>query len=713
MKFYFALIGLILLQFGQAQIPIDKPGGSSSSEALEVKVLSAHDVAAQPIFELLELGLKLPRNIQRRVDNFLRNPRAVAGLNPFVEWDLRIKVEFYKVKKETANDAPLIVDAFYTQDYERTKNGTTDFTRWSWNKKVTPYPFRVRFAPTEVGEWLGVAKVIVAGELVDQKEIVRFQVVPGPNKGYVRIDENGRYFKLGDETFFPSGQNLWYPSTRDELTKEGKPYAVEYRNKPTTPRAFERFEHEMTSLADSGGNYFRLLITPWTGIEWERMGNYYHRLNYAWEMDNIVNKAKELDLRIHLDMHVHTPWESPSPYGHNKWDWASNSKDAADDIWCYKRELGLGNDEIGKFFTNETARKYYKQRLRYIVSRWGYSTNIGVLELISEANNPGKEKFVEYDTETWKPISVKKFSPYADEFDPIRNRAHDTKAWRKNIENWQVEMLDYIKNSLGHQQHITAVSYTGVPFNGGLGEGDNTYENPAIDLMTYNWYNAALSKHKSNRVLLNDLVAKNGKPLMHSELGQGGGFPNCSNAAEFEKDVWATAFSGTAGVGLPWFYPEVDSLRGVFGKVAQFFEGIDLSENGGWQIGVYEENRDENLYTVWMHSPDETQIIGLVVNMTCNYFTQGQVEGPDNATPCNAYPPADQNQTFTDQFKRTVKLKRNRFQNYTINYYNPKTLQLVSTETDFGPRLKLDIPQLPLTMPFVVFKGYVEGNAFE
>ena len=61
----------------------------------------------------------------------------------------------------------------------------------------------------------------------------------------------------------------------------------------------------MTDLAYTGANYFRYIISPWqTEIEFEELGNYSDRLPNAWEFDQILEHANELDLKLHLNLVV-------------------------------------------------------------------------------------------------------------------------------------------------------------------------------------------------------------------------------------------------------------------------------------------------------------------------------------------------------------------------------------------------------------------------
>ena len=118
-------------------------------------------------------------------------------------------------------------------------------------------------------------------------------------------------------------------------------------------------------------------------------------MNHAWEIDRILEKARDYNLRIHFNLQVHYPLEQVNPFTILYWDWsahdsgvyASGCQYGNDLGYCYSTDLGLSTPK--EFMTTGLAMHYYKMRLRYIISRWGYSTQISVLELLSEANNVG------------------------------------------------------------------------------------------------------------------------------------------------------------------------------------------------------------------------------------------------------------------------------------------------------------------------------------
>ena len=99
---------------------------------------------------------------------------------------------------------------------------------------------------------------------------------------------------------------------------------------------------------------------------------------------------------------------------------------------CYKDIPGI-NTPL-EFFSNLDTKKYYKQRLRYILARWGYSTNISIIELLSEENQVGNN-----------------FSDAADHSEGLLDAYN---ANEQIFEDWNIEMGAYISQALKTPFHI-------------------------------------------------------------------------------------------------------------------------------------------------------------------------------------------------------------------------------------------------------------------
>lgn len=142
------------------------------------------------------------------------------------------------------------------------------------------------------------------------------------------------------------------------------------------------YDKWMSEVAENGGNYLRVWMPSWAfGIEWtrredgevkSRLGDYGDRLDRAWKLDHVFEKADELDLQVMLTLQNHGPFSTLHAS-----EWENNP---------YNIENGGPLETPVEFFTNEEARRLFRQRLRYIVARWGYSEHLLAWELWNEVD---------------------------------------------------------------------------------------------------------------------------------------------------------------------------------------------------------------------------------------------------------------------------------------------------------------------------------------
>ncbi|MBL4861492.1 MAG: T9SS type A sorting domain-containing protein [Crocinitomicaceae bacterium] len=386
--------------------------------------------------------------------------------------------------------------------------------------------------------------------------------------------------------------------------------------------------------------------------------------------------------------------------------------------------------------------RYYKNRLRYIVSRWGFSTNIGNFELMNEINLIGDGGSL-YLSDPNDPLSCTK--PDGDQYNPYRS----TPNFPEVIYNWQNEMARYIKQDLGHGEHLIAVNYAGSPaLNGSnpdsgldLVGGDSSYFSPYVDIRSYNDYGTGFNKTKSQFERFNDLVfydlsnasqGYNQKPLMNSEIGSG----DCDNDFSFKQDVIMTAFTGSATAGLPWYYnnttdeysltAERESAWSAFKVIKDFMQGIHL-DAGPWKPG-YDRRDDLLAELLYLKSQEgNKRAIGVINNKTVNYYNQ-RMAGCETID-CDCYQP---DVYFTDNPEELVyktpaqfdwddtggindKLKIKNMgvgRTYRIEFYDAFTgdpaLSITKISNAFG-KLRIEYPTLANT-PYKQDAGGLYGS---
>ncbi len=699
---------------------------------LDVFSMNQSALEAVPQFDKLELGIDLPNNIDAQINNFFNNV-ATNALSPFDREDIIVEADFYLFDDATGTWSPNSVKIFGFYYEEFSDTGT------DWQNENTPQDFRIRYTPRIQGKWKCSIKVLINLIETYKPNDFFFEVVPSNLKDFTRVGVNKRYFKIGNEPFFPVGQNLPWPGRGDH-----------YNTNTELMEQFHLFHEDMEDLAGAGANYFRYILNPWsTGIEFEELGHYEDRMSNAWETDRVLDLAKDLGLRIHFNLQVHYPLERANPDNIVHWDWSEANAPSVPGVldayptgcnywddygYCYSTELNLPTPE--DFLESQDAIGYYQMRLRYILSRWGYSPEISVLELFSEANNIGNHAQLApggnggcYDTQS-------NFTdPYLDDVDQPHR-----------LYVWQNEMCRYIKQDLHHNQHPLGVNYTGRPLfdatvnsPGGCNMScDLSYRSEFVDFWSWNSYSYTPERFQLHVKLNNEVNANDNdqiagtptnidKPLMYSEIGLAGS--NCDYDLTWRQMIAISPFDGSSG-GLcydrnnnfttPANIGERNDLWKTYGYVNDFIEGVALDADN-WLFG-HDDRADDEADVTYLRRRDTPYraAMGAIQNKTVNFYTGRDLSL--GSSDCFA------NGLGLKEVYRTAKTVKpgngkNRLQieemgskkDYWIKWYNPFTgyyYPTTSATTNSAGKLTLDFPQLSGNgiSSVLLFKAYRVGQ---
>lgn len=676
-----------------------------------------HLIAEQ--YERLELAVDLPESIEKKVNHFLETDDTINGINPFLEWQLDITANFTHELTKFERE----IDAFYYNNFSR-DTSDADFRKWDWIKEETAHPFRVRFAPPKGGKWNCIITV-TSKDTSFQLKPFQFEIQRTNEPGYVSLGPSRKYFTLGGETYFPSGQNLvsprcefCYKNSNGDLPDEGKDaYAAQslesWMLEPTAMKGFLMFQNHMKSLAANGGDYFRELLMPQNqDIEWEKLGNYYGRQNRAWELDEQFFLAESLGLKIQLNVQIQFALVT----NHKRvfWNWSRDPQDKkhiSEDHPCanpYNLQIETTkNDDPNTFYSDPTAKKFYKQKLRYLISRWGYSTSWAVVGMSSEMQNPCT------DAET--------------------------------CVSWMEEMGNYLKKDLQMDQ-LLSPSFLGI-YHDPENYEYKILEQDVYDMSTLNWYSASPTKYQGLARTINRFVEQFNKPFFFGEIGNSDLYPCDTARIEWIRDAWMTAFSGNAGVGMNWDEPFDNELRKQLGNIRKLTGGIDFDNNGTpWQTRrVISDNRKvESMYLI---NPEHTAAVGVLSNRYYNWYMYGDTteEGCSNRVPIDpgfdgSKPSAEKGvweRTYKEQPENYIDKARGsslmnepvqfspfeaidynngffyriRFKDfepgyYTIEFYNALTMELLDERTNWGPNIRLEYPEMNENSGLIAFKIY-------
>lgn len=411
------------------------------------------------------------------------------------------------------------VPGFYYEDY-REETGTLKPT----GKKL----WKIRFSPNKVGSWeYFVSFKNPAGKVESKKQ--SFECVSSRSKGLVTISNTKNYFKFTNgETYFPLGQNVCWVTASDKW----------------------KYPDYLKKLAETGQNWTRLWNCPWgLIIEWaEPRGQGLGRYNQkdSFEFDRIIELCEKLGIYVQFCLDYHGAFDKEITWEQNAYNFINGGP-------C-KQPID--------FFKDETAKEYYKRRLRYIVARWGYSTAIMSWEFFNEV-----DLISDYDENI--------------------------------VREWHKEMASYLKE-IDYSGHLITTSFARAF------AGDTIFRLPEISYSQTHMYTDevingiySIGIEKRNRYK---------KPHFFGEIG--GAITDVSVEAKDKKGIllhdtlWASVMSLNSGTAMYWWWDghiKVNNLYYHYAAVAKFLKGIDYDEKNFELLEA--ESIGEGDYTDLVYSP--------------------------------------------------------------------------------------------------------------
>lgn len=339
---------VLLKPYSLAALEADKVALATEARSREVPLTSAEPLAINAVtprshrveaFALKELDLDLHGTWD----------------NPFDPQDVEVTALF------TGPDGSRFwVPAFYTQDFESAvRRGATSL------RAVGNPGWRVRFSPNRPGRW----EVVVtardrSGEVTARP--VEFTCIPSTSHGFIRRSPDTPYYMQFDDgtPYYAVGENIcWTHQNREAQYREW-----------------------FGALGAEGGNYARLWIVKWNmGLEWtpgygsgqfRGLGKY--ALDNAWELDQVMQAARDTGIYCMLALGYHGEVQDVADYFGSQC-WSESPYNAANGGPCAT---------VADFWTNPEARRYYRNKLRYFVARYGWNTNILSWEFWNEVTAP-------------------------------------------------------------------------------------------------------------------------------------------------------------------------------------------------------------------------------------------------------------------------------------------------------------------------------------
>lgn len=251
--------------------------------------------------------------------------------NPFDPADNDVRVTF-----AGPGHPPVTVPAFWDGD------------RW-----------RVRFAPTRIGAYA--LSVRCNGQSVAPADLrpARFRCVPSASFGFVRRDPKTvqRFVFDNGRTFYPLGMDAAW-----------------------TNRQMPDYAPTFAQMHLAGMNWVRIWMNYWDGktLDWspDKSQNPkpgYFLMDAARRWDAILDAADKNGVFVQMTLQHHGPYTE-----HTDPNWRDNPFNTANGGFLTRPD---------DFFTDREARRLTRNKYRYILARWGYSTHLMGWELFNEVQN--------------------------------------------------------------------------------------------------------------------------------------------------------------------------------------------------------------------------------------------------------------------------------------------------------------------------------------
>lgn len=354
--------------------------------------------------------------------------------------------------------------------------------------------WKARFSAQENGSYNYRFALRKNGKEVSLSKPSSFKVSASKLKGILHKGNDWTFRFDNGDAFRGIGENICWESRDDDDSK----YFKALHENPKY-----NYEYMLPSLAKHGGNYFRTWICSWnlpldwkSGINNRRYSNStaYFNPSAIKKMERMVNLSDSLGLYIMLTL---------GPGSHD----AKNGR------------YGVSS---ANFFIDAKAKEEYRNRLRFIIARWGYSSAIGAWEFFNEIDNV----------------------QFRDKNNPIP---------AEHIVQWHQEMADYVKKTDPYKHLVTtSISHRDL-------KGLNS-----IDAIDFN------QKHiyKNNRALPTTIVSYTktyGKPYVIGEYGYeydwSKNFDDFADGmdSDFKRGLWYGLFSPTPILPLSWWWEYFDN----------------------------------------------------------------------------------------------------------------------------------------------------------
>lgn len=442
------------------------------------------------------------------------------------EWDIQLKTTFdnpywasdvaLDMKIKTPSGKTLTLPCFYVD------GESGEVSKW-----------KARFTPRETGSYSARFVLCNNGKETSESESTSFSVSTSTGKGFLSLNNYWTFRFDNGELFRGIGENICWEARSNDDSK----YFKELHEKPKY-----NFDYLLGQLAKNGGNYFRVWMCSWSlpfehknvSRDTDRYTNTDQHFNPGaiQRMDELVELCDSLGLYMMLCI-----------------DQAGNYRGTMEWSNYHVKNGGFATNAF-EFLTLPKSREQYKNRLRYLIARWGYSPSIGAWEFFNEIDYLG-------------------YGPN----DSVLVEMHQA------IVDWHTNMAAYFKQNDPYQHLITtSVSHRDII---GLNEIDD------IDFNQKHIY-AATGKMPG---VINEYLEKYNKPYVIGEFGYEWDWSKNFNDfahlmdSDYKRGLWLGLFNPTPILPLSWWWEYFDD-RGLFpyfSHVNEIYNNMMIAGKGSFK----------------------------------------------------------------------------------------------------------------------------------
>ena len=418
--------------------------------------------------------------------------------NPFDPDDVRLDATV-----TSPSGRNITVPGFFCQNFTRTLVGQSE--------QVTakgPSDWRLRICPDELGQYqVNIAFHDRTGEV---HHVFSFTSTKSDSAGFVKVSKRDpHYFETDNGAgFFPIGANVCWGNDRGTFN----------------------YDNWLPDYAHNGCNYFRVWLSPhWVTFAMEKSGKAsegagigQYDLGDLWKLDYVMSLAGRLGMRAMFCIDSYNILRKTDAYP--EWDKSPQNMDNGG-------PLRIWTD----FWTNQTMAKLYRNKLRYLVARYGAMTNL-------------------FAWEFWNEVDL-------------------VQDYRKDdVQAWHEKMGAYLK-SIDPYHHLVATSFSDSL---GLRAIDLL---PQLDFTMTHLYSPMMVGGVAYEITRK---VDWGKPTFVGEVGADSSGPRINDdpdGIQIHDPQWAAVTNGSAAGSMPWWWDgliEPKRLYPLFNVFSKYVSGIDF-----------------------------------------------------------------------------------------------------------------------------------------